>query len=207
MPARTTPFLADSYYHVYNRGSEKRTIFLSHWDYIKFLGRIKENAKKYATNILCYTLMPNHFHFLLHQTKKEGICEFMNSIQLGHAKFFNIKYERVGPLYQGRFKAKLINKDEYLLQVSAYIHRNIIAHFLDSGSPNDSRNLTFIREKLRSYPYSSYRGYIGLEHNGFIESDTILNYFSTTNAKLTYESFVENFIPDLEALTPILAAY
>lgn len=126
----------------------------------------------------------------------------MNALQLGHAKFFNMKYERVGPLFQGRFKAKLVETDEYLLQLSAYIHRNPITDLIDSGNPLDSRNL---KELIYNYPYSSYKEYSDHEIKGVSKPDFILNYFSRTNQKFSYESFVENFIPDLEALTPLLA--
>lgn len=197
MPARTIHFLPNNYYHVYNRGSEKRTIFQSHRDYNKFLGRIKENAEKFAVEIICYCLMPNHFHFLLKQTSdNSSITRFMNALQLGYAKYFNTKYERVGPLFQGRFKAKPIETDEYLLQVSAYIHRNPIADLVDSGN---------LRSLLHTYPYSSYREYLGLEPPHLAKPDFVLAYFSKTNPKLSFEAFVENFIPDYEALAPILA--
>jgi hypothetical protein len=126
----------------------------------------------------------------------------MNAIQLGHAKFFNTKYYRVGPLYQGRFKAKYIETDEYLLQLSAYIHRNPIADTLDSGIPEDSRNLI---NRLHEYPYSSYREYIRVETARVSNPNSILEYFSKTNPKLTYQSFVEGFVPDYEALAPLLA--
>ena len=203
MPSRSVYFSSKNYYHVYNRGSEKRTIFLSFRDYIKFLERVKDNAKKFSIEVLCYCLMPNHFHFLLKQSSEMSIALFMNAVQLGHAKFFNTKYERVGPLFQGRFKAKLIETEEYLLQLSAYIHRNPIADFIDSGNPKDSRNLA---RQLQWYPYSSYREYLSLEQKNISKPDEILVYFSKTNPKLSYQSFVENFIPDIEALLPLLAA-
>lgn len=199
MPARQVFFASNQYYHVYNRGSEKRTIFLSPRDYNKFLVRVKENAKKFSIDILCYCLMPNHFHFLLKQVSENPITLFMNAIQLGHAKYFNTKYERVGPLFQGRFKAKLVNSEEYLLQVSSYIHKNPIAELIDSGNRRDSRNL------LRSFPYSSYREYLKLETNEISKPDFILNYFSKTNPKLNYQSFVEDFAADIASLAPILA--
>ncbi len=202
MPLRSVTFIPNGYYHVYNRGSEKRSIFQSNRDYTRFLERTKENSKKYAITILCYCLMPNHFHFLLQQTAEASIALFMNALQLGHAKFFNTKYERVGPLYQGRFKAKSVTSDEYLLQLSAYIHRNPIAGLADSGNTLDSRNLI---ESLRSYPYSSYREYLGLEAKRLAKSDIILAYFSKAQPKLSYRAFVENFVPDIEALTPLLA--
>ena len=150
MPARIVTFARGYCYHVYNRGSEKRTIFQSHRDYTKFLARTKDNAKKYAIDVLAFCLMPNHFHFLLRQTFDAPLVLFMNALQLGHAKYFNTKYTRVGPLFQGRFKARLVESDEYLLQLSAYIHRNPVAGLIDSGNRGDSRNL--IRRRLRNSP-------------------------------------------------------
>lgn len=207
MPARTISFIANGYYHVYNRGSEKRTIFQSQRDYSKFLERTKENAKKFAIDILAYCLMPNHFHFLLKQNSDIPIAMFLNALQLGHAKYFNTKYERVGPLFQGRFKAKQIETDDYLLQLSAYIHRNPIAKSIGksiaSRNSENSRNLI---KQLQSYPYSSYKEYLWIEEKNLSKPIEILEYFSKTNPKLSYQSFVENFVPDLEALAPLLAA-
>ncbi len=121
----------------------------------------------------------------------------MNSVQLGYAKYFNTKYERVGPLFQGRFKAKMIETDEYLLYLSAYIHKNPVAK-LDSGNPADSRN------RLRTYPYSSYREFIAAEKPTFSKPSFILDYFSKSNPSFSYEKFVEQFVPDYESLAPFL---
>lgn len=204
MPARTVYFIPNSFYHVYNRGSEKRTIFVASRDYTKFLERVKDNAKKFSVEVLCYCLMPNHFHFLLKQISETPLVRFMNAIQLGHAKFFNTKYERIGPLFQGRFKAKFIETDEYLLQLSAYIHRNPIADLTDSRNPI---NFRYLISNLRQFPYSSYGEYLGLKEKKFSKPDSILRYFSKTNSKLSYQSFVENFVPDYESLIPLLADF
>src|SRR3972149_5193578 len=139
MPLRTVTFVANEYYHVYNRGSEKRTIFQSPRDYNKFLDRVKENSQKYSIDILCFCLKPNHYHLLVQQTTELSVAKFINPIQLGHAKFFNTKYDRVGPLFQGRFKAKAVITDDYLLPLSAYIHKNSIAELINSGNPIGSR--------------------------------------------------------------------
>jgi REP element-mobilizing transposase RayT len=191
MPARNTIFVPHGYYHIYNRGSEKRAIFLSDRDYQNFRFRLEKTAEKYDTDVLVYCLVPNHFHLLLHQKPMGSIQQFLHALQLGHAKFFNTKYERVGPLFQNRFKAKSVETDEYLLQLSAYIHRNAPA----------SKNAKNIHDLLLSYPYSSYRAYV-LKEPSFVQTKTILNYFSQTLPKLTYQAFVERFTPDIEALSP-----
>ncbi len=147
MPYRTVIFVPNSYYHVFNRGSEKRTIFLSDKDYNNFLKRVKEGLEKYSISLLAFCLVPNHFHFLLKQKTGTSLSKFMNALLLGHAKYFNTKYERVGPLFQGRFKAKIIETDEYLLQLSKYIHQHSLSDF-----------------------YSSYANYLGQKNWPFVET-------------------------------------
>jgi putative transposase len=191
MPARATLFVPEGYYHIYNRGSEKRTIFLSDKDYQNFLKRLQENTIKHGIDVLVYCLMPNHFHLLVRQKPQGSIQSFMHAIELGYAKFFNTKYERVGPLFQGRFKAKFIETDEYLLQLSAYIHRNPL------GAKYSKNSLRL----LSSYPYSSYKRYI-MKEPSYIKTDIILDYFSQTIPNLSYKAFVEGFSPDIEALSP-----
>lgn len=200
MPLRTVYFATDCFYHVYNRGSEKRIIFQSSRDYTNFLLRVEEIGKKFAIQILCYCLMPNHFHLLIKQASSYSIAQFMNSLQLGYAKFFNTKYQRVGPLFQGRFKAKLLENEAYLLQLSAYIHRNPVPRLIN---PEKSRDLAL--STLNEYPYSSYPTYIGRTNEGFIEKDTILSYFSKTNPNLTYQSFVETYKVDISSIASKLA--
>ncbi|OGD53363.1 hypothetical protein A3J78_01130 [Candidatus Beckwithbacteria bacterium RBG_13_35_6] len=138
-----------------------------------------------SVNMLCYCLMPNHFHLLLEQTKENGIVKFMNALGITYARYFNKKYNRVGSLFQGRFKAKLIDKDEYLLQLSKYIHLN----------PRE-----IYQNPLSTYPYSSYRFYLYGGPKEFIDTKTILSYFDSTNKKLSYQSFVEDVDSDFEPI-------
>jgi len=121
---------AGGHYHVYNRGVEKRKIFLDEQDYKVFLGYMKfyleqdslqgqalqgvspsKTLKNYHDQIelLAYCLMPNHFHFLIRQTTDRGIAEFMQSLVLKYVMYFNKKYKRVGSLFQSRYKTVLIN--------------------------------------------------------------------------------------------------
>lgn len=193
------PFVTDSYYHIYNRGVEKRNIFIGKRDYQQFLSamdfyrktplpskfsdfkRGMEKSKKIENQIdlvqiLSYCLMPNHFHFLLKQNADRGITHFLRKFANSYTRYFNTRYDRIGPLFQGTFKAKLIENDEYLLQVSKYIHRN---------------PLKLSGDNLRSYPYSSYEFYLSKEKHPFCNTEFILSYFSKTNPNLGYQSFVE----------------
>lgn len=194
-----SPFVSDQFYHIYNRGVEKRKIFLDNKDYYRFLETLnfyrkspqpmklsdfRRGAIQYkkidkqiqTVKIYCYCLMPNHFHLLTQQLEEGGISEFMRKISDSYTRYFNTKHERVGPLFQGVFKAKLIETDEYLLQLSKYIHRNSFP--LDEWEG-------------KVYPYSSYNYYISGEQHPFCDTEFIGGYFSKTNPKNSYKSFVE----------------
>lgn len=169
------------YYHVYNRGNRKQNIFLSPKDYERFLKRAKEYKDEFEINVLGYCLMPNHFHFLLRQDEDIPLTAFMLRLGTSYAKYFNIKYEQVGSLFQGRFKAKLVETDAYLLQLSRYIHRNPIE--IISSTPG---------VELADYRWSSYPVYINKRiKNEIVDTTTILNYFAQSDPHGDYRKFVE----------------
>lgn len=169
-------FQKGSYYHVYNRGTRKQKIFIQKRDYERFLDRLKEYKNKFEVSILGYCLMPNHFHLLVKQETDLPITFFMLRLGTSYAKYFNIKYDQVGSLFQGRFKAKIIDSDEYLLQVSRYIHRNPIS------TPGVG---------LEFFPWSSYPAYIKGEKNDLLDSSFILSYFAESNPSGDYKKFTE----------------
>ena len=208
MPIRSTVFVNDNFYHLYNRGVEKRIIFNEQKDYEVFLSiliyylsptQIKHDVFSRkpkiripnSVSLLCYCLMPNHYHFLIKQNKDNGITTLMHALGVTYSMYFNKKYERVGSLFQGRFKAKLIDKDEYLLQVSKYIHLN----------PKE-----FYNKPLSTYPYSSYKFYINskITPNNFIETEPILSYFSSQYSQLSYRAFVEEIKIETSHLKSLL---
>lgn len=185
-------------YHIYNRGNRKSDIFMDRRDYERFIRRLKEYKKDYDISLLCYCLMPNHFHFLLKAPNESSITGFMLRLCTSYAKYFNIKHELVGRLFQERFRAKLVETDEYLLHLSRYIHLNPISDDLDTltslrTTPGVEREQ--IREKLKLYPWSSYQEYLKRK-NDLCTTDTLLSYFSTTYAHLSYPAFVEACIPE-----------
>lgn len=138
MPAKNSikQYVENGYYHLYNRGVEKRNIFLDDQDYSVFLGYIKQylgphegsDPKSLVDDIdlIAFCLMPNHFHFLAKQKTIDGITKFMRAICTNYVMYFNKKYERVGTLFQGKYKGVLLDNDTYLLHLSRYIHLNPI---------------------------------------------------------------------------------
>jgi putative transposase len=132
-------------------------------------------------SLLSYCLMPNHFHFLIHQTTADTIDRFMNSLGSRYTKYLNNKYRRIGPLFQGVYKAVLIESEEQLLYVSRYIHRN----------PQSLQDLQDdVLENFETYPYSSYDDYIGKRHTKWVKPEMILGSFSKSDL-FSYASFVK----------------
>lgn len=192
MPYRTTPFVNGQIYHIFNRGSEKRIIFQSNRDRSRFLKSLqyyqladpkprfskfslsgkKELKNKKVVEIFCYCLMPNHFHLLIKQYEEGGISKFMSKFLNSYTKYFNTKYDRIGALMQGQFKAVLVESDEQLIHLSRYIHLNPL--------------VSYIVKNLKEYPWSSYREYIQ-NYEGFCDKKEVLNFFKTPVA---YEQFV-----------------
>lgn len=146
---RNITFTEKEFYHIYNRGVDRRKIFADYKDIARFLTGIEQfntqevlgninrkNRKltkklgknKALVKVIAYCLNPNHFHFILEQISEKGIERFMHKLGMGYAKYFNTKYKRSGALFQGKFKAKTIHSNEYLLHLSAYINLNHMAH-------------------------------------------------------------------------------
>jgi putative transposase len=124
---------------VYNRGVEKRNIFIEDEDYAVFLNLFKRYLSDYPvtdnkgreydwlTNkveIIAFCLMPNHFHILFYQIEIDAITKLLRSVFSAYTTYFNKKYNRVGSLFQGVFKASKIYNDNYLIYITRYIHRN-----------------------------------------------------------------------------------
>jgi REP element-mobilizing transposase RayT len=179
MPTRTTIFVKDNFYHLYNRGVSKREIFLNRADYYRFLDRLNEYKKKFFIELCCFCLLPNHFHLLVAQRGNYSVSDFMQRFLLAHAMYFNKKYENVGPIFQSRFKAKLIDKEEYLIHLSRYIHQQPVKH------------RKWKVGNLGQYFWSSYPVYLGKKNNDLVNCEEILSYFSKKDSVADYRDFVE----------------
>lgn len=206
MPYRKIVFANNEFYHVLNRGVAETSIFLSPKEYWRFLHLIDfyryanpqlsfshysrlsqrekqkfmENLKKkdkLLVEILAYCLLPNHFHLLLKQINDNGIPKMIANLQNGYARYFNLRHQRKGPLFQSMFKVVRIETDEQFLHVSRYIHLN-----------PSSAYLVKIKD-LSSYPWSSFPEYLGKQPSSFINSEPILKLIG---GKEKYEKFVFN---------------
>lgn len=107
-----------------NRGISKRKIFYNEKDYQFFLDTIEKYKQKFSIEIIFYCLMPNHFHLITRQNKEKGMLEFISRIQLVYSKHFNWKYNRKGPVFEGRYIPKFIDSQEYLIELIKYLANN-----------------------------------------------------------------------------------
>ncbi len=200
-------FTEDSYYHVFNRGVEKRNIFLDSKDYRFFqtylfiyLHPLDQVLKKYPdlplrlysknlseeVKLTAYCLMPNHFHLLLKQKTKNGISKLMKQIANAYTLYFNQKYEREGGLMQGRYKAVPVIKSNLLTHIVRYIHLNPVAS-----------NLT---KALDSYQWSSYSDYLGKETDLPCSKSEILSCFSSLESFEKFHQDQIDYSRELEKL-------
>jgi putative transposase len=175
----------DAYYHVTCRGNERKDIFRDQEDQKEFFRLLARSVDIYEVKLLTYALMPNHFHFLV-CTPKGNLSDFMRHFNISYTGAFNRKYERSGHLYQGRYKAFLIDADNYLLEVSRYIHLNPLRMKLKE--PLKKRWQDLARNNWTSFP-----GYLNQKHRkAFVHYHTILDYFGGESPKSSneYRKFV-----------------
>jgi len=188
---RKVPFANDEYYHIFNRGVDKRTVFEDKFDVDRFfkgmevfncvkpIGSILEHSVELRKNntlggptakveklvdFVSYCLNPNHFHFILSQRSDGGISEFMKRLGGGYTWYFNNKYNRNGSLFQGKFKSVHINSNEYILHLSAYVNLNDRVH--NFGGPTAK----IIR--------SSWDEYVGKTNSNMCTKEIILDRFN-----------------------------
>lgn len=209
---RRIKFKIEKIYHVFNRGVEKRNIFLSDGDRWRFLqgmylfndesastnllyrlekerGKMhfgilreymkqKEVERKPLVRIMADCLKPNHFHFLLQEIQENGISRFMHKLGTGYTGFFNTKYERVGPLFQGAFKAVEISRDAQLHYVLAYINVINPGQELEPDLQMVAQDPEEILRFAEHYPWSTHLDYLGKRESIIIDKGLAGELFS-----------------------------
>ncbi len=185
MPYRETPFRAGEYYHLYNRGCNFQPVFFEHDNYRHFLWLIRQHLLN-NLNLIAYCLMPNHYHLLV-QLLVDDLSQSMQAFGVVYTKAINKRLGRVGSLFQGRFRAIHVDRDEYLLHLSRYIHLNpVVAQLV---------------QRPEDWEFSSCADYFGLRQNAVLHPDVVLEQFAS---RAEYRHFViaqadqnENFIQHL----------
>src|SRR3989344_4620574 len=222
---RRVRFEPSKIYHVFNRGVEKRDIFLSDGDRWRFLqGMYLFNDKSTTTNLLyrlekekgkmhfgilreymkkenierkplvrimADCLKQNHFHFLLEEIQKNGISRFMHKLGVGYTKYFNAKYERVGGLFQGTFKAVEIKKDEQLHYIIAYINVINPGQELEPELKTAAQDPEEIIRFVEHYPWSTHLEYLGKRESIITDMGIAAKIFPTPKS---YLGFVRDIV-------------
>lgn len=203
---RKVKFVNEEYYHIFNRGVDKRTIFEQKQDLDRFFQsmdefnviepigsiysnnlnknkKLRSSAPQKLVEFICYCLNQNHYHFILKQLVDNGIKNFMHKLSTGYTNYFNQKYKRRGSLFQGRFQAIHVDSNEYLLHLSSYVNLNYKVH-----------NLEKFRSSAPKLMQSSWKEYIGdggddKDGKVFCNKNIILDQFGSV---LDYKKFTED---------------
>ena len=211
---RKTEFFEGEYYHIYNRGVEKRNIFTDKYDYVRLIKTLRlfntekptgglhylelqENlysdlvaTKTPLVTIVAYCLNPNHYHLILREEVSGGISKFIKKVIGGYVWYYNKRHDRSGSLFQGPFKAVHVDSNEYLLYLSAYVNTNNFIHNYRDD---------------KSWPYSSWLDYIGQRDGDLCDKNIILSQFGDDTE--SYKEFVEmnaRHLRDKKALSKYL---
>jgi len=219
---RIIQFQNKYYYHVYNRGVDKRKVFLDKWDYVRFLESMREfnrvepiyslyHLKRNQLSapsapagalgaldpplidIIAYCLNPNHYHLLVRQKKEGGISRFMQKLGAGYTCYFNEKHKRSGSLFQGKYKAKEIKSTYGLIKLSIYINCNAEIHGI---------------AKKENWIWSSYLDYVNLRNGTLCNKKNIYKELSSPTAPAgevgllgsQYIKFCNELIPEIKAV-------
>ena len=214
---RKVAFAPEEYYHIYNRGNDKRQIFVETADYQRFqrllffcngakpfnfrsvhkrdkLAVHREKRGETLVDIGAYCLMPNHFHILVRSKSDGDVSAFMKKLCTAYSMYFNIKNGRTGKLFEGPFLAKHADSDEYLKYLFAYIHLNpvklIDSHWKENGLSDRDMAWRFIG----SYQFSSHRDYMQpTEYAEILQKSAFPEYFEASGS-LKYVSYIDEWL-------------
>jgi putative transposase len=215
---RKVPFMVGEFYHIYNRGTDKRNIFMTLNDYNRFVtllylcnstksvnieqeirkGRsftelLLIERKEQLVDIVAYCLMPNHFHLLISERVDGGVSMFMKKLSTAYSMYFNVKHKRSGALFEGRFKAKHVDDDNYLKYLLSYVHLNPVKLIDSKWKENGISDKIAAKNYLNNYKYSSYIDFLGenRKEKNILAPESYPQYFETLK---DFEDFVDEWL-------------
>jgi putative transposase len=187
------------FYHVYNRGVDKRIVYNNDGDYLRFMSGMKsfnENKKvgrepdKFV-DIISFCLMPNHFHFILSPVSENGITDFLRRLSTGYTMYFNKKYNRSGVLFESKYKAALIKDEVYLIHLSRYIHLNPLSLINPGWKEAGIHDFDSANDFLKKYRWSSYAEYLGIDDSAVMVDKSLIS--DILGGEKNYENFMKQW--------------
>ncbi len=177
MSRKLPDFLPGHYYHIYNRGAHRESIFREAENYLYVLRLMKQYLRELNLSIIAYCLMPNHYHFLVRQNGDQSAGKLPQLIFNSYSKAFNKRYDHSGTLFEGPYDGRHVHNDNYLRHLCRYIHANPVKDGLV--------------EYLEQWPYSNYQEWIGLRTGTLVDKEFINEFFPDPNA---YKQFVQEYL-------------
>ena len=175
MPKRL-PFVQGGYYHIYNRGAGRQAILYEERNYIYVLRLLKEVARESDVTVIAYCLIPNHYHWLLRQDGETPAGKVPARVFGSYSQAFNRAYDRTGTLFEGPYKALVVDTDDYFVNLCCYIHVNPVHHGLV--------------DTVDDWRYSNYLEWIEKRPGTLVDRELVRAYFATPEA---YEACVRDF--------------
>ena len=185
MPVRPV-YTQGGYYHFYNRGAHRVSIFREPENYVFVLQKLKQYCRELTLTPIAYCLLPNHYHFLIRQDGEQASGLLPQRIFNSYSKAYNKRYEHSGTLFESQYKVITVHTESYILNVCRYIHANPVKH----GIVND----------LREWPYSNYLEWIGERTGTLVDRDFIRLYYPTPEA---YRETIQVYLQQREQLAAL----
>lgn len=173
MPKPRPPFEPGRFYHIYNRGAHRVSIFREHGNYLFVLGKMKRYLAELQLTAIAYCLMPNHYHYLLRQDGEQRAGLLPQRVFNSYSKAYNRRYQHSGTLFEDNYKIIPVEDEAYLLHLCRYIHANPVKDGLV--------------DRLEDWPYSNYPEWVGLRNGSMVDLEFVHTYFPDPNA---YKEFV-----------------
>jgi REP element-mobilizing transposase RayT len=177
MARKSRIYFPGALYHVIGRGNQKQNIFLDEQDFRVYLSYLSEYKNRFSFHLYAFALMENHFHLLV-EVEQIPLSKIMQGLQFRYARYFNKKYQKVGHLFQGRYKAILCDQESYLLELICYIHLNPVRAGKIKGPDR--------------YPWTSHLDYLNDLGGNLVDSELVLHQFSRQKsvARKRYLQFI-----------------
>ncbi|MDJ0754718.1 MAG: transposase [Ardenticatenaceae bacterium] len=170
--ARRPPYMPGHYYHIYNRGAHKASIFHEPTNYLFVIGQLKKYVQKYNISLIVYCLLPNHYHLLARQNNDMRVGLLAQHTFNSYSKAYNKRYSHSGTLFEGPFEIELIKQESHLRHLCRYIHANPVKHRIVSHPAE--------------WPYSNYLDWVGARRGKLVVPEFVTSFFGSVEMYIRY---------------------